>query len=171
VSLFGADDSLKPRWTRDFAKAKGKDTPRLALQYRVENQAVEIREIPEPPAQPQSWWDPVIKIGLKKGEAWSSEMPDGRQVSYSVVDFGKDENGRDTLSIHRVEKHPKQPGVWQERTITYVRGLGEVKRVVSEHRLKGAVAVLELRLVQDESEVPSLESKVPIAPVPATKGN
>ena len=65
------------------------------------------------------------------------DAPDGRTISYSVVGFGKDAAGRDTLSIHRMAKNPKMPSPWEEWTITYVRGVGEVKRVVSWHATNG----------------------------------
>ncbi|HSQ57168.1 MAG TPA: hypothetical protein VLM40_15700, partial [Gemmata sp.] len=172
-SLFGGDSSLEPKWTwepKTKSKLKARDfLPRISWQYRMEKSTIQARPVPDPPAQPSPWWEPVLKLGLKQGETWSSEMPDGTQVAYRVVSFGKDEAGRDTLHIHRSETHPKNPNMWQERTVTYVRGVGEVKRIVTQHWAKGAVAIVEVRLVETEATLKTAEPNVPIAPMPMEK--
>jgi hypothetical protein len=160
ATLFGGDTALRPKWAKDLTKQK--NAPQV-MQHRVNNNVIELREVPPAPAQPSQWWDPVLKLGVKAGEGWSSESPDGRTISYAVVSFGKDAAGRDTLNIHRMAKNPKAANVWEEWTITYVRGVGEVKRVVSWHATNGkGVTVLEKKLVEAEDQPKSDEKKEPL---------
>lgn len=150
-TLFG-DQSLQPRWTRDLTKLKVPPTPVIS-QHRLKDETIEIRPFPTPPIQPSPWWDPVLKLGCKKKESWSSEMPDGRTVTYTVLDFRKDETLREVVELRRVLKNPKVPNIWEESVITYVRGLGEVRRIVTSQTITGtAVAVMEMRLVESGIE-------------------
>ena len=136
-----ADPPAAPKWTKDLTRQKGLGQ---TSQHRVTDGAIETRDRPVPPAQPGAWWNPVFKIGMRKGEMWTSKMPDGRTVTYTVADFGKDAAGRPTVEIARVEKNPKDATTWQETTITYARGVGEVRRVMVRRSTSGkAYTVLE----------------------------
>jgi tRNA_anti-like len=149
ATLF-ADPPLKPKWTRDLTKQKTPPPPGVS-QYRVNEGAIEMREVPAPPAQPSLWWDPVLKIGVKKGESWSSEMPGGRTVTYTVVGFGKDEAKRSTVEIRRVVKDPKVMTYWEESTIVYAHSVGPVRRTLATRNENGqAVVIAEMRLVEGE---------------------
>ena len=57
-----------------------------------------------PPLQPGTWWDPILKFGSRKGDTWSSTLPDGCIVTYTGVRFGTDFNDRNTVEIQRVLK-------------------------------------------------------------------
>jgi hypothetical protein len=149
ATLFG-DRAGQPRWTKDIGKQKA--APQVT-QYRASSSLVELRDVPAPPAQPSSSWDPALKLGMKKGETWSGETPDGRTVTYTVVDFSTDAQKRQLVQILRVTKNPKDLTSWEETTHVYARGVGEVRRVVTRHFSNGkAVALLEVRLVDPAAD-------------------
>jgi hypothetical protein len=151
-SLFG-ESSPQVRWLRDFTKSdpKGKLPPPHphVAHYRLKDGLVELRDTPPPPAQPSPWWDPVFRSGLKRGESWTSEMPSGQTVTYTVVGFSKDQQSRHCVELSRVVKSPMDPETWEESRITYALGVGEIRRVVSWHATNGrSITKLEMRLVE-----------------------
>jgi hypothetical protein len=146
-SLF-ADPPGTVKWSTNRPKAVPHTT-----ELRLNEDTIEMRERPAPPLQPAAWWDPILKIGVRKGETWSSTMPDGRVVTYIVVRFGKDYAERNTVEIQRVLKNPKETATWDETTLTYARGVGEVRRVMTKQSTNGkAYLTLEMKWV--EGEVP-----------------
>jgi hypothetical protein len=149
-SLFG-NPPLQPRWLRDLTKLKIPPAP-IVTQHRLRDDTIEFRQIPAAPLQPSPWWDPVLKLGSKKGDSWSSDMPDGRTITYTVMDFKKDENQRFVVEIRRVARHPKDQSLWEESLITYARGLGEVRRSVAKQSTGLGVAVLEMKYVESGLE-------------------
>jgi hypothetical protein len=114
----------------------------------LRDDVIEIRDVPPPPAQPSDWWDPVLRLGAKKGESWTSEMPDGRSVTYTVVEFRQDERRNQLVEIRRVVKNPKEPAAWEESLVTYALGIGEIRRqAVKRNVAGGSMTMLESRLV------------------------
>ncbi len=158
ATLF-AEQPLSPKWLRDLTKQK--TTPQIT-QHRLTEGTIETRDVPAPPNQPSSWWDPVLKLGVKKGESWSSERPDGRIVTYTVESFASDALKRPVVEIRRVMKHPKEPAVWEESRIVYTLGVGETRRVVSTHSANGqAFTMMEMRLVDAATDAKEPEKKEP----------
>ncbi len=146
------DSLLQPKWLKDLTKQKTPPVP-LTTQRRVKDDTIEIRAIPAPPLQPSPWWDPVLKLGCKKGDSWSSEMPDGRVITYTVQGFDIDEAQRPVVEIRRIAKHPKDMGIWEESSIVYARNLGEVRRSVTAMSVAGkGVTLMETRLVESGIE-------------------
>jgi hypothetical protein len=162
-TLFG--ERTPPRWDK---KPKS-GYPPLVAQHRLRNDTVEIRAIPAPPRQPGAWWDPVLKLGFKKGESWSAEYSeDGatHTVTYTVLDIGKDERGRQLLELRRVEKNSRDPNNWYEDTITYARGIGEIKRIGTiQGKDRPGLIRYEQQLLEDG--VPKFDE--PKTPGPAPK--
>jgi hypothetical protein len=150
ASLF-AEPASQPKWNRDFTKPTPKVTPppTLITQYRASDEGIELREIPPAPLQPSQWWDPVMRLGAKKGESWSSEMPDGRVVTYTVMAFIQDEQQRQLVEIRRIVKNPRVAISWEEETRTYALGIGEIKRVASRQFVNGnALTTLEMKVAE-----------------------
>ena len=85
---------------------------------------------------------------MRKGESWSSDMPDGLVVTYTVVGFGKDEQDRQFVEIHRIVKHPKNVNPLEEQRRTYVLGVGEVKRITTQLLPNGTTALMEMKLLE-----------------------
>lgn len=163
ATLF-AEPPLSPKWLRDLTKQK--TTPQIT-QHRLNEGTIETRDVPAPPNQPSTWWDPVLKLGVKKGESWTSERPDGRIVTYTVESFASDVSKRPIVEIRRAMKHPKEPAVWEESRIVYTLGVGETRRVVSRHSANGqAFTMMEMRLVDLAAESKESEKKEPPAGIP-----
>jgi hypothetical protein len=142
---------LQPRWLKDLTKQKGAP-PTVVTQYRLRDDTVEIRAIPAPPLQPSQWWDPVLKFGSKKGDFWSSESPDGRMITYTVMDFRKDEFERQLAVIRRIAKSSKDQSQWEESLIVYARGVGEIRRTLARQSAGAGVTMLETRYVESGLE-------------------
>jgi hypothetical protein len=157
------------RWT----STRPKSASRLS-EVRVNEDMVEIRDKPTPPAQPALWWDPILKLGARKGETWNTTMLDGRVVTYTVVRFGKDDAGRNTVEIQRITKHPKDSANWEEATIIYARGIGEVSRVIVKQSTNGkAYSLGEMKWVESETSVapdPKKEPELKTEPTPPPTG-
>ncbi|MCE9564170.1 MAG: OB-fold putative lipoprotein [Planctomycetes bacterium] len=162
-TLFG-DPAIQPKWTRDFTKVdpkvKNQSPPTRLTRYRVQDGTIEFRDVPPPPAQPSAWWDPVFKLGMKHGESWSGEMPDGATVTYTVMGFSKGENARQMVEIRRVLKSTKESTVWEESKIMYAVGVGEVSRIVTKQSAAGqSFTGLEMRLVEAGTDPKPPEKK------------
>lgn len=159
TSLF-KDPLPESKW---YSSSGAKPAPQLR-RYRVRDGVVEI-------GQPhfangkdvQEFWEPVIKAGLKKGQSWSIRFPDSKIATYSVMDFTKDASGAEQLEIKRTLRDPLDPTRWEENGVTYLRGVGEVRRIVSYRTERGeALVVSESRLVTDGSPpltAPELKAK------------
>ena len=143
TTLF-ADPPGRPRWTLDWSKSR---LPETVYQYRVRGEFVEVFHpvhykgldqvqpsgsapargpVPAPTAA-AAHWDPVLKVGLKKGRSWSFDPPDGSRITYTVRSFGQLAN-RPVVELVRVAEHPKLPDFREETTIVLARGVGEVRR-------------------------------------------
>jgi hypothetical protein len=154
ASLFGAEDA-QPKWKVNLLSAKKKIIPE-STQVRASEKGLEFRPLPQPPAVPGEFWDPVLRWGARKGATWTTTLPDRRAASYKVVEFARDALGRKTVEILRVVRNPKPADPKNQRreetTIVYVWGIGEVRRVVATRSGTGdGVTVLESRLVEAES--------------------
>lgn len=159
VTLF-AEVPPAPRWSGDSGQKTLLDTRR----YRVRDGVVEIGLIhkPEPGAkkEPQLYWEPVLKAGLKAGQSWSARPPDGRLATYTVAGFSKDAAGRELVEVRRVLRTPTDATRWEEASIVYARGVGEIKRVATSRTDKGeAFVVSEMKLVGDGSPMTELKSE------------
>ncbi len=162
ATLFG-ESPVQPKWMKEAPKPP---IPPQLFQHRIQDNVIELRPIPDAPKQPGPWWDPVLKLGVKKGDSWSTEMPNGHTLTYSVVAFGKDDAGRQTVELLRVEKdskspdNPKQPTFWEEWKIVHAQGVGEVKRVVTTRASTGqAIATLELKLIEVVKDPKEMDDK------------
>ena len=142
------DPAPEPKWNPYAAKS-----PALARHHRVRDGVVEIgqghivgdkekREVAE-------FWEPVLKSGLKRGQSWSAKFPDGRVATYTVVGFAK-HGDADQLEIKRVLRNPTDPTRWEETASTYVKDIGEIRRIVThKNDHSESVVVSEMRLVSD----------------------
>ena len=153
TTLF-ADPPVEPKWIKEKEPAKSKTPPppppMMVSRYRVRENTIEVAQ-PPAPGQAQPFWDPVLQIGLKKGNSWSADMPGGRIVQYTVVAFTKDDAGRNQLEIKRVVRNPENASRWEESAILYVHGLGEVRRTTTVRAAMGdPVVIAEMRLVPAE---------------------
>lgn len=136
----------------------------ILRRYRVRDGAVEIGQ---PYAmmgkEIQEFWEPVLKPGLKKGQSWSIRFPDGKMATYTVMDFTKSASGADQLELKRTLRDSLDPTRWEENGITYIRGVGEVRRIVSSRTERGeAIVMLESRMITDgspEFTTPEIKSK------------
>jgi hypothetical protein len=163
-SLFG-DEGAQPKWKVDLTVPHPKQKPPApdTTQVRVTETGLESRPVPPAPRVPGPYWDPVLKWGARKGETWTGTLPDGREGQYKVVEFGRDALGRKTVEILRVAKNPKDPKLpadpkgqketrWEEATLVYTHGIGEVRRVITMRSSTGSgVVTTEMRLVESES--------------------
>jgi hypothetical protein len=151
TSLFGSDGH-RPRWTVDLTK---QNPPTTLTKYRVRDGYIEIQQAAQG-TNVAPWWDPVFRIGRKRGDFWSAESGDGRLVRYTINGFTKDETGKDQVEIGRLLTHTKDPNKREETTIVYTLGVGEVRRtirsltptgrmvVVAETQLAGPDAPIEI---------------------------
>jgi len=152
ATLFG-DPIAQPKWLADLTKQKFPLPPQVT-QFRVKDDTIETREVP-PNGQPGAWWDPVLKFDMKKGDSWSTDMPNGLTLTYTVTSFGLDDAKRQVVEIRRVVKNPKDSKNLEERTTVYAVGLGETRRMVSRPFPNGTpVTTDEMRLVESESPAP-----------------
>jgi hypothetical protein len=130
-------------------------TPRVHAQmrrYRVRDGVVEIGQpfVAGEKKEVQEFWEPVLKSGLKRGQSWSIRHPDNRMATYTVSNFTQMEGKPDQLEIKVVLRNPMDPTHWEERAVTYARGIGEIRRVVSFVSDRGEVVVAsEMRLISD----------------------
>jgi hypothetical protein len=158
ATLF-AEPPLKTKWTKDLTKLKTPPPPAVT-QFRETPDGIETLDVPPPPAKPGQWWDPILKFRMKRGDSWSSVMPGGRSVTYTVMAFGKDHAGRETLELQRLVKNPQVAMFSEETTITYVRSIGQVRRVVVTRADAGpAVVTSELKYVEPDDLVIELKKE------------
>jgi len=138
-SLF-RDPPPEPKWAANPLKS-----PPLLRHYRIRDGAIEIGQ--------GDFWEPVLKAGLKRGQSWSAKFPDGRVGTYTVTGFSKQPGtDLDVLDIRRTLRSPTDPTRWEETASTYVRGIGEIRRITSNRTDRGESMVLsEMRLVSDGS--------------------
>ena len=159
---FFKDPTLVPKWSPQ-------PLPKLAPQvrrYRVRDGVVEIGQLYQPSPEKrefQEFWEPVLKTGLKAGQSWSVRFPDGKMATYAVASFSKSAAGRDQLEIKKVLRDLADPTRWEETGVTYERGTGEVRRIVTIRTERGeAIVTGESRLVPDASA----ETELKTAPTP-----
>ncbi|MFO0803810.1 MAG: hypothetical protein U0791_11915 [Gemmataceae bacterium] len=138
-SLF-RDPLPEPKWANYTPK-----TQPLLRHYRIREGTVEIGQ--------GDFWEPVLKAGLKRGQSWSAKFPDGRIATYTVTGFAKQPGTElDILDIRRTLRSPTDPTRWEETASTYVRGIGEVRRITSNRTDRGeSMVISELKLVSDGS--------------------
>jgi hypothetical protein len=138
-SLF-RDPPPEPKWANYTPK-----TQPLLRHYRIREGTVEIGQ--------GDFWEPVLKAGLKRGQSWSTKFPDGRTATYTVTGFAKQPGTElDILDIRRTLRSPTDPTRWEETASTYVRGIGEVRRITSNRTDRGeSMVISELKLVSDGS--------------------
>jgi hypothetical protein len=158
------EEPAQPKWKKDLTNPspKQKVIPEIN-QVRHSEAGLEARPKPPPPALPGPWWEPVLKFGAKKGDTWSSTMPDGRVSEYKVMDFSTDAVGRPTVEILRVQRNPKdtKETTREETTIVYTYRVGEVRRQTVMRASTGhGVVIFEARLVESESTgLPELKTR------------
>ena len=150
TSLF-RDPRPEPKWAAATPKF-----PLLSRQFRQRDGVVEIGQ-PFTAAEKKElseFWEPVLKSGLKRGQSWSARFPNGRHATYTVMGFSKQPGTDvDQLDIRRTLRDPMDPTRWEESTSTYVRGVGEIRRIVSNRNDRNESVVLsETRLVSDGSQ-------------------
>ena len=142
----------RPHWTVNLSEQKAAT---LTSQYRVWEGAIEIKQTGTTTGSDSApWWDPVLRLGRKTSESWSTEIPGGRMVRYTVMGFTTDA-GRSQVEIRRVVSNPKDTDRLEESMIVYARGVGEVRRTVGV-RVGAAspVTISEMRLADGPAEEP-----------------
>jgi hypothetical protein len=126
--------------------------PPQVRRYRIRDGVVEIGQpfMATEKREVQEFWEPVLKAGMKRGQFWSVRFPDGKLATYTVMGFSKDEAGIDRLEIKRTLRDLNDPTRWEETAVTYLHGIGEVRRIVTNRTERGEAAVLgESRFVTD----------------------
>jgi len=146
----------EPKWTRDLTKLKPPQKPQ-ARNYRVLGNQVEIGQVvPGERGEPAQYWEPVLRAEVRKGQSWSAKTPDGKLATFTVLGFGRDAAGADTVEIKRTVRNPLDPSRWEESAMVYVRGLGEVRRVVTSHSATGdVILVSEQKYVETAAPAPA----------------
>jgi hypothetical protein len=121
-------------------------------------------------------WDPVIKLGVKKGESWEWTRGSQRHQC-KIIDIRAQENGgrgaftrRSTATIREAITDLKRPDALVEITHVYVKDLGEVEREEAARLPNGQMKVISLmKLVEDDSsraqEDRSMQTPTQKAPV------
>lgn len=165
---FGGDDMIQvvvlkqgtfPGWTLltdplpepKWAAYTPKHLPQLR-RYRITEGTVEIGQ-PFGNAEKkeiQQFWEPVIKSGMKKGQSWSARFPDGKIATYTVMNLVQKEGKPDQLEIKRTLRDPKDSSRWEESGSTYLRGIGEVRRVITARTDRNEAVVLSETRLLDE---------------------
>jgi hypothetical protein len=142
------DPAPEPKWNAYAAKF-----PPLGRHHRINDGVVEIGQpvVLGDKKEVTEFWEPVLKSGLKRGQSWSAKFPDGRVATYTVVGFTK-LGDADQLDIKRVLRSPTDPTRWEETASSYVRGIGEIRRIVTNRNDHNeSVVISESRLVSDGS--------------------
>jgi|GEM_PF-3734418 len=144
----------EPRWVAATTKY-----PTLVRHYRIREGTVEIGQ-PIPMGEKREitdFWEPVLKSGLKRGQSWSAKFPDGRVATYTVTGFAKQPGTEaDILDVKRVLRNPTDPTRWEETACTYIRGIGEARRIVTNRNDRNeSMVISETRLVLVSDGLPA----------------
>ena len=104
-------------------------------------------------------WQPFLRLNSKVGRIWTHEPAPGVAVKTAVDSFGKDAAGRPSVKLVSVMTDAKFKGKRLETEFVLVKGIGEVKRVVTLHDADGAKVVMEQMLAGEPKQVepPPLE--------------
>ena len=139
------DPLPEPKWTTYIPKL-----PPQVRRYRVRDGVVEIGQPFVAGEKKEEFWEPIIKSALKKGQSWSVRFPDGKMATYTVMNLTKVEGKPEQLETKRTLRDPMDPTRWEETGSTYVRGVGEVRRIITARTDRNEAVVLsETRLVTD----------------------
>ncbi len=101
-------------------------------------------------------WQPFLRLNSKVGRVWTHEPAPGVSIKMAVESFGKDTAGRPTVKLLSVMTDAKFKGKRLETELVLVKGIGEVKRVLTLHDSEGAKVLMEQKLDGEPKQVEEL---------------
>ncbi|OWK43968.1 hypothetical protein FRUB_03567 [Fimbriiglobus ruber] len=93
-----------------------------------------LKPAPPAPVRTEVLWEPVLKLGCRRGQSWVFTSYTGQTVTCTVAAFGELPVYGSTVEIHRVASPagltPALQNFEEVSCIRYARGIGEIARLV-----------------------------------------
>ncbi len=120
--------------------------------------------VPPDPKDQGLTWHPVLPLNAKAGRSREANLAPGVVLTTTVDSFFRDAAGRDAVKVVSVLTNERAKDARQETVVVYVRGVGEVSRVVTAKDAGRSKVVFEQKL---DGEPRDPAEKTPAGPDPA----
>lgn len=149
-SLLDAAHPGKLRWTTHTGKHH------VRWHYRFESGNVEIGTPPAKNPKGPPVWEPILSLGLTKGDHWEWTDPEKHRVTYTVEGFRAD----GTRRLVTIRKTEQINAVTVDTVSTFAAGVGEIEHYTEAHSAdkKATRRLSETKLVSDEPTPPAVKN-------------